>query len=116
MVAPTLHYHMIYYVFTNYNLIIILLSFTVVLLKFYCSEVMVIVTHRVSLSVIFSVTSPMERGHCSGEFSVPQIEYPLRGSTKKGSHGYFLLQDFWVMLLFHQIILLSDINVVLMSK
>ncbi len=25
------------------------------------------------------------------KFSVPQIEYPLRGSSKKGSHVYFLL-------------------------
>ncbi len=29
---------------------------------------------------------------------------------------YFLLQVFWVILLFHQIVLLSDINVVLMSQ
>ncbi len=49
-------------------------------------------------------------------FSVPQIEYPLGGSCKKGSHVYFLLQDFWVMLLFCQIVLLYDINVVLMSQ
>ncbi len=40
-------------------------------------------------------------------FSVPQIEYPLRGSCKKGSHVYFLFHVFWVILLF-------DINVVLM--
>ncbi len=40
------------------------------------------------------------------QFSVPQIEYPLGGSSKKGSHVYFLLQVFWVILLF-------DINVVL---
>ncbi len=32
---------------------------------------------------------------------------PTRGSSKKGSHVYFLLQVFWVILLF-------DINVVLM--
>ncbi len=25
------------------------------------------------------------------EFSVPQIEYPLRGSRQKGNHVYFLL-------------------------
>ncbi len=50
------------------------------------------------------------------EFSVPQIEYPLGGSTKKGSHVYFLLTVFRVILLFHQIVLLSDINVVLMSQ
>ncbi len=41
------------------------------------------------------------------QFSVPQIEYPLGGSSKKGSHVYFVLQVFWVILLF-------DINVVLM--
>ncbi len=34
------------------------------------------------------------------QFSVPQIEYPLGGSSKKGSHVYFLLQVFWVILLF----------------
>ncbi len=53
---------------------------------------------------------------CSNQFSVPQIEYPLGGSCKKGSHVYFLLEDFWVILLFCQIVLLSDINVVLMSQ
>ncbi len=41
------------------------------------------------------------------QFSVPQIEYPLGGSSKKGSHVYFLLQVF-------RLILLLDINVVLM--
>ncbi len=40
-------------------------------------------------------------------FLVPQIEYPLGGSIRKGSHGYFLLQVFCVVLLF-------DINVVQM--
>ncbi len=50
------------------------------------------------------------------QFSVPQIEYPLGGSSKAGSHVYFLLQVFWVILLFCQIVLLSDINVVLMSQ
>ncbi len=35
------------------------------------------------------------------EFSVPQIEYPLGGTSKKGSHVYFLLQ----------VLLLFDINV-----
>ncbi len=34
------------------------------------------------------------------EFSVPRIEYPLEGSSKIGSHVYFLLQVFWVILLF----------------
>ncbi len=50
------------------------------------------------------------------QFSVPQIEYPLWGSSKKGSHIYFLLQVFWVILLFCQIVLLFDINVVLTSQ
>ncbi len=31
------------------------------------------------------------------QLSVPQIEYPLGGSSKKGSHAYFLLQVFWVV-------------------
>ncbi len=35
-----------------------------------------------------------------GQFSVPQIESPLAGISKKGSHVYFLLQVFWVILLF----------------
>ncbi len=34
------------------------------------------------------------------KFSVPQIEYSLGGSSKKGSHVYFPLQVFWVILLF----------------
>ncbi len=50
------------------------------------------------------------------KFSVPQIEYPPGGSNKKGSHVYFLLQVFWVILLLCQIVLLSDINVVLISQ
>ncbi len=41
------------------------------------------------------------------QFSVPQIEYPLGGSSKNSSHVYFLLQVFWVILLF-------DTKVVLM--
>ncbi len=41
------------------------------------------------------------------QFSVPQIEYPLVGSSRKGSHVYFLLQFVWVILLF-------DTDVVLM--
>ncbi len=49
------------------------------------------------------------------EFSVPQIEYPLGGSSNKGNHVYFFLQDFWVILLFCQIVLF-DINVVLMLE
>ncbi len=39
---------------------------------------------------------------------------PTRGSSIKGSHVYFLLQVFWVILLFCQIVLLFDINVILM--
>ncbi len=34
------------------------------------------------------------------QFSVPQIEYQLGAVAKKGSHVYFLLQVFWVILLF----------------
>ncbi len=41
------------------------------------------------------------------QFSLPQIQHPQGGRSKKGSHVYFLLQFFWVILLF-------DINVVLM--
>ncbi len=41
------------------------------------------------------------------EFSVPQIKYPLGGSSKTGMHVYFLLQVFWVILLF-------DINVLML--
>ncbi len=41
------------------------------------------------------------------KFSEHRIEYPLGGSSKKGSQVYFLLQVFWVVLLF-------DKNVVLM--
>ncbi len=33
------------------------------------------------------------------EFSVPQIEYPLGGSSKKGSHVYFVLIVAIVLLL-----------------
>ncbi len=40
------------------------------------------------------------------EFSVPQIEYPLGGSSKKGSHIYFLLIVAMVLLLWCQIVLL----------
>ncbi len=50
------------------------------------------------------------------QFSVPQVEYPLGGSSKKGSHIYFLLQVFCIILLFFQIVVLFDINVVLMSQ
>ncbi len=34
------------------------------------------------------------------QFSIPRIEYPLGGSSKKGSHVYFLLQVLWVIILF----------------
>ncbi len=43
------------------------------------------------------------------QFPVPQIEYLLRGASKKSSHVYFLLQVFCVKLLF-------DTNVVLMLQ
>ncbi len=33
------------------------------------------------------------------QFSVPQIEYPLGGNSKKGSHVYFLLRVAMVLLL-----------------
>ncbi len=38
------------------------------------------------------------------EFSVPQIEYPLEGSSKKGSHVYFLLIVAMVLQLWCQIV------------
>ncbi len=40
------------------------------------------------------------------QFSVPQIEYPLGGSSKKGSYVYFLLMVAMVLLLWYQIVLL----------
>ncbi len=40
------------------------------------------------------------------EFSVPQIEYPLGGSSKTGSHVYFLLIVAMVLLLWCQVVLL----------
>ncbi len=40
------------------------------------------------------------------EFLVPQIEYPLGGSSKRGSHVNFLLIVAMVLLLWHQIVLL----------
>ncbi len=48
------------------------------------------------------------------QFSVSQIEYPLGGSSKKDGHVYFLMQVFWAILLFCQIVQLFEINVVLM--
>ncbi len=60
--------------------------------------------------VSFTVRSYDQMSHAyklhTLQFSVSQIDYPLGGSSKKGSHVYFLLQVFWVILLF-------DINVVL---
>ncbi len=50
------------------------------------------------------------------KFSVPQIEYPPGGSSKTGSHVYFLSHVFWEKLLFCQIVLLFDGNVVLKSQ
>ncbi len=47
-------------------------------------------------------------------YLIPQIEYQLGGSSKKVSHVYILSKVFWVILLFCQIVLLFDINVVLM--
>ncbi len=41
----------------------------------------------------------------SHEFSVPQIKYPQGGSSKKGSHVYFLLMVAMVLLLWCQIVL-----------
>ncbi len=55
----------------------------------------------------FSYVTPYLWNRLQLEFSVPQIEYPLGGNSKKGSHVYFLLQFFWITLLF-------DINVDLM--
>ncbi len=64
----------------------------------------------VAIVLLFSV------GHSLFQFSVSQIEYPPGGSSKTGSHVYFLLQDFWEILFFFQIVLLFDRNVVLMSQ
>ncbi len=49
------------------------------------------------------------------EFSVPRIEYQIGGSSLKGSHVYFLMQVFWVTLLFCQIILLFELNVLMLQ-
>ncbi len=48
------------------------------------------------------------------QFSIPQIEYPLRSSSKKCNHLYFMLQVFWIILLFCQIVLLFDINILML--
>ncbi len=44
------------------------------------------------------------------QFSVPQIEYPLRGSSKTSSHVYFLLIVAMVLLLWCEIVLLWHQN------
>ncbi len=44
------------------------------------------------------------------QFSLPQMEYPLGGSSKKGSHVYFLLIVAMVQLLWCQIVLLWHQN------
>ncbi len=80
----------------------------------------IIVVHMATawhlLVVSLSVYSPHPIIMLVGQFSVPHIEYLLRGSSKKGNHVYFLLQVFWVILLFFQIVLLFDINAVLVSQ
>ncbi len=70
----------------------------------YDMEVLLKSIHSPTESLMASRNSMAVTMH---QFSVPQIEYPLGGSSKTGSHVYFLLQVFWVVLLF-------DINVVLM--
>ncbi len=45
-------------------------------------------------------------GFCHLQFSVPQIEYPLGGSSKTGSHVYFLLIVAMVLLFYRHIVLL----------
>ncbi len=44
------------------------------------------------------------------EFSVPQIEYTPGGSSKKGSHVYFLLIVAMALLLWRQVVLLWHHN------
>ncbi len=51
-------------------------------------------------------TSQVSEHLASYQFSIPQIEYPLGGSSKKGSHVYFLLIVAMLLLLWHQIVLL----------
>ncbi len=48
----------------------------------------------------------MEDHLCKKQVSVPQTEYTLGGSNKKGSHVYFLLIVAMVLLLWHEIALL----------
>ncbi len=57
--------------------------------------------------IFFGVwTIPIIWYHTFYEFLVPQIEYPLGGSSKKGSHVYFLLIVAMLQLLWRQIVLL----------
>ncbi len=56
------------------------------------------------------------RVEASAEIPSTSNRIPTRGQYQKGSHVYFLLEVFWVILLFQQIVQLSDINVVLMSQ
>ncbi len=53
---------------------------------------------------IFLTQTIFEMHRCKS--SVPQIEYPLESSSKKGSHVYFLLIVAMVLLFWHQIVLL----------
>ncbi len=54
------------------------------------------------------------RTHITQQFSVSQIEYPLGGSSKKGSHVYFLLIAamvlLWcqIVLLWHQVTMVAS--------
>ncbi len=57
-------------------------------------------------SIILPSIMIRELASCLQQFSVPQIEYPLGGSTKKSSHVYFLLIVAMVLLLWRQIVLL----------
>ncbi len=63
------------------------------------------------MPIVFAGRLVEQLWRCEGlkfsQISVPQIEYPLGGSSKKGSHVYFLLIVAMVLLeLWHQIVLL----------
>ncbi len=58
-------------------------------------------------TIVFMWKLVRKMGDKGQEFSLPQVEYPLGGSSKKGSHVYFLLIVAMVLLLWHQIVLLS---------
>ncbi len=60
----------------------------------------------------FTIILQKESTQCwlKQQFSVPQIEYPLVGSSKKGSHVYFLLMVAMVLLLWRPIVLLWHQN------